>query len=536
MSCRLPMTAAALLLAASAWANVADDLRQGTQAMAQGKASEAATAFRRAFESADASAAERRQALGGLLAAAGERGKRAELMAYVQKRFAAAPDGEGRDLGVALARCRKAQDGHLHGAIADLAGQPKENRDARWLAQSLRGLAARVGSQAAEHARGVHGLMAKATVAREAKPPRGARPASTQYIHLQSPTRPAYSGVATRLARPPRTRHGAASRRLVIAVPRAPRAVPLPRLSIVKPAVRPQSMTALAARFYTQSYQRARRLTAGGLIDSAKAEYANVIVLFPRTTYARSSARYALRIFQREFPAGQQAEMLVAYLQWVRSAAGEEGLDYAEYLAITSLASKAPAAVIAEEAGAFVRRYPASEYLMAVRVQLALALERTGKPDSAIQALAPLAKLPLPAPKEGTTAAGASADARTHLGGLLILTWLHLFRGDVEKARPVLARLSEQTLSANVAADARLLLAGLAAAKPDKAILPDDAADAQPLAVQLLGAADKLRLAGQHERAMDLYALYLRAGTTRDDFTVQRDRVARYQETGRLEE
>ena len=96
MPCRLPIAAAALLLAASAWATVADALRQGTHAMAQGKAAEAATAFRRAFEGTEATAAERRQAVGGLLAAAGERGKRAELMAYVQQRVADAPEGTRR--------------------------------------------------------------------------------------------------------------------------------------------------------------------------------------------------------------------------------------------------------------------------------------------------------------------------------------------------------------------------------------------------------------------------------------------------------
>ena len=65
---------------------------------------------------------------------------------------------------------------------------------------------------------------------------------------------------------------------------------------------------------------------------------ADVVVLFPRTTYARNAARYALRIFQRQFPDGQQAEMLLAYLQWARAAAGTDGLLVAIGVAVLAWA------------------------------------------------------------------------------------------------------------------------------------------------------------------------------------------------------
>lgn len=527
--CSLPILGIVLLVATSASANVADDLHRGAEAMGRRNLAAASAAFRRAFESQGATDDERRQALDGLFLAAVETGRPADLMAYLEQRQAGAPRERRPFLDAALARCHKARDGHLHGAIAHFArrGQKADDRDARRLADSLRSLCSRVGRRGEDHARTIVGHAARLGRAREAKPGRTPR-RSVGRVALPPPRRPSYAGTPTRLARPPRTRYAGRLRRLRVSPPRASRYVSTARLSIVKPPVAPRSLTRLAARFYTEAYQRARELYAKGLVENAKAEYATVIVLFPRTTYARNAARYALRIFQRQFPTGQQGEMVVAYLEWVRAAAGERGLDYAEYLALSSFTSTAPPDIIAREAGAFVRRYPTSEYLTAVRLQLAVALERGGKPDKALEALAPVAA------SEAPIADDAAGKTRTR--ALLVLAWLHIFKGDVARARPLLERVAAQPASAPHAAAARLLLEQTAAQAPDKGILPPAAPVEDSLAAQLLKAADALRLDGKHERAMDLYALYLRAGTKMDDFAVQRDRIARFKETGRLDE
>jgi predicted negative regulator of RcsB-dependent stress response len=526
----LSFVSALILLPGTARGKAADDLRHAGQALTRRETQAASDAFRRAYESAEATDAERGQALDGLLAAAVEAGRLADLADYLQRRLAAAPAEQRGAAQNALVRVQKARDGHLHGAIGSLVreGPTAPDPGTRRLAESLRLLCVQLARGADEQARLLQAAAANVQATRQAKPERALR-RTARPVTVSPPLPVTYADAPLRLAPPPRASLSARARGLALAAPRMPLwTPPASPLAVEKPPAPPRSVARVAARFYQQAVQKAQQFTAEGLTENAKAEYANVIVLFPRTSYAHLAARYALHLFQREFPAGQQGEMLVAYLQWVRAAAGKEGLDYAEYLALQSFSDRAPPEVIAREAGAFVHRFPQSAHLIPVRLQLAVALEQTGKLDLAIETLAPV--LDAPAPE------GDEAAAKARPKALLVLAWLHLFQGDAEAARPILKQLAEAPDAPPSAADARRLLEQLTGRPPDKALLALPAAPQQSLPALLLKTADALALDGDRERAMDLYTLYLRAGTATDDFTVQRDRITRFKETGRMDE
>jgi hypothetical protein len=523
-------------------AKTADDLRHAEAALNRHDLDTATETSRRILQSDEATDPQRRHAMDLLLAAAVARGRPAELLDAIQALAADAPEERRPLFRTALARAQAAADGHLHGAVQHFTRQAKEtdDREAARFADQLQGAARRIADDASRPA-DIFQQHARRLDPRRMDTPRPMKRPKVEHVTVSKPDAPAPQGKALRLSPPPRRRLSARVRPVAVPMPRPPRLKHTPPLRVVKRAAPPRSLKRLAARFYTQAYRRARELYADGLIENAKAEYATIIVLFPDTSYAFNAARYALRLFQRQFAAGQRAEMLVAYLRWVRSAAGEAGLDYAEYLAIQSYARRASAPVIAREAAAFVQRYPNSKYLTPIRLKLAVALEQTGEPEEAIQALAPLADQPFPAEEEETGETPKRprrtkrSPAQLHAKALLVLAWLHVFQGRAGQARALLKRLAGQDRSPAESAAAQALLEQLARQEPDRDILPPPQVE-QPLPLQLLAAADALRQQGRHEPAMDLYTLFLRVGRDIEDYSVHRDRIVRFKETGRMDE
>ena len=525
----LPALLAPLLLLGAARAKVADDLRTGAQAIARRDPAAATAACRRAFGSPEATSGERRQAAEGLLQAAVETGRTAQLADYFAKQRAGAKPELLAILDEALVRCEKARDGHLHKILAALDQQAKkpgapDARDARRRAATLRALCYRIGRDGEQQASSFRAYVQKLTRPRHGKPPRLPR-APRRHVLPPVPAKPVYTHKPTRLAPEPRRRHAAAAlRHIHLAAPRAPRMRYWTKLSVALPAYARPSTARLAAHCLARAYRRSRELTDRGMVETAKAELASVIALFPRTEQAGSAARYAMNIFRRQFGAGQDARMLVAYLQWTRAAAGPHGRESAEYLAIQSCSTQAPADLVARGARNFIQRHPQSTYLTAVRIQLALALVRAGRHDEAAKSLDPIV---------------GAADSKARTKALFVLAWLHIFKGDLAKARAALTQAAAQTSDERRAQDAKALLHDVAAGAPHRAVLPDaltnDQAENQ-VATHLITIGDAFRLDGDHERAMDLYQLYLRVADDADDFSEHRDRIYRFRETGRMDE
>jgi len=491
--CALAIALACLGLVAPAAADVPTDLRQAAEALARGDLATATQRGRQALEADNATTRQRSQAVDNLLAAALETGRLADLAAYLQRCRTAAPPNRQMALLTAQARCRKAIDGHLHGVIDHLTNTKKEaDPQARRLAATLRQKRAEFGQLAATQAR-------------------TARRMSLAHVRATRPTTPR------------RVRTADVARRLSVRVPTPPRLYRRRELAVRKPPLVRRSRASLAAVFLSRFYQHALALMRRGLTDNAKAELATVMQLFPDTTQATQAAQYAIRLFQREhgFALDGQAAALVAYMEWIRAVVGPQGADYAEYMALKHFAPLSDATIVAREADAFVERHPNSKWLTGVKLQLAIALDTMGQPARAIAILKPLAT-PL--------------DTVLRIKAARILAWLHIFQGDMPNAQTVCNALAAQTLSPQDAADAKRLLDQMAAMPLDKAPLPvpDDAEEAaEALADHLLEVGDDLADKGHDERAMDVYAVYLRTASGREGFWVARQRIGRLKEKGK---
>ena len=481
-----------LLLAAWAWADVADDLRQGAEGITRRDFDAAAAACRRALEAAAATPDECREALDGLLVAAIESGRAAELVPYLEERRAKAPAAQSGLFLAAVVRCQKALDGHLQGALAKLAPEATKSTysDARRISASIRSALASL----------------EAATLKQLKDLRAA---------AQEPGRPA--------APAPRTRLRCDVTPIRVPVPELPRLGSLGVAAVVKPPPNRVRGPKLAPLFFNHFYQKATELAAQGFFESAKAEYATIMQLFPDSPQAEQAARYAIQLFQRERGANQGPDALVAYLQWLRAVLGPKGCDYAEYMAFRTLSRGVDASVVAREAEAFLARHADSKWVPQVRLRLAMALDDLGAPARAVEALKPLAR-------QLDTALGARA---AH-----VLAWLYIFQGDAASARPVLESLAAQTASPSDATAARRLLEQLAARPIEKIPLPPQDAEApeDALAAALLKAGDAFLAKGDPERAMDLYALYLHTSSDTPGYWQARQRIERLKQTGRADE
>lgn len=499
-------------------ADVAADIDQGTRAL-QGREFAAADAtFRKAFEAADATVEQRASAFDGLLAAAVELSRAGDLAAYLQQRRAAAPKDQQPLFPGALARAGLARDGHLHGVLAaferdagDPAIGPYGRRVAREAQEAFAAMSKGVGRLAQECSLAGYDRLRQAGVVAQARRDRVARQASGGAlldVAIEFPRLAVKAG-----APPPRVPAPEVPRARI----EAPASVALPKAD-----ARPNSAR-LAAVFFNQVYQKATELAGQGMVESAKAEYATLMQLFPDTAQAQQAARYALNLFRRDRVAGA-GEPLTAYLQWVRAVLGPKGSDEAEHLAFKVLADDADPNILAREAEAFLARHPASKHAPGVRLQLAVALDRTGATPRAIEVLAPLA---------------AKLDDPLAIKAAQILAWLRIFQGEPDPARTTLQALAAQTVAADAAADARSLLAAMAAHPLPKLTVAEVVGGDNPgeaLASRILEAADQQLQRGDGERAMDLYELFLRVGKETDNYKVARERIERIKRTGRAEE
>ncbi len=512
-----------------------EDLRAAAGALEKRDLPAAEAAFRRAVEDAAATAEQQAQALDGLASTAIERGAAAELVAYLERRRAAAPKGHQALLLAALVRSCKARDGHFHGVLPTLE---KETSASNY---SARRLLAEVQGACAYFDKGVKRLEAEFALAayqrgREATRPRWSRDRSSRapaVPAVPAPGRPEFQPQAQTIAPPPRVRLKPTAAPVRLPPPTPPRLASAAPLSVAKPYAWPRPSSArLAVALFSQAYQKATELAGQGLVDSAKAEYATLMQLFPDTPQAHQAARYALGLFTRDRALAQGGDPLGAYLQWVRAVLGPKGSDYAEHIAFRSLADDADPAVLAREAEVFLKRYPDSKYAPSVRLQLAVALDRTGATPRAIEVLKPLA---------------APLDDPLRVRAAHVLAWLYLFQGEGAAARGVLEPLAAQTLSGEVAADARRILQAMAATPLPKLAFAEVVGGADPddlLAARILELADRLWghtrdgvcPPSDGERAMDLYELYLRTARESQGFYAARERIQRIKRTGRAEE
>ena len=522
----LASLAATLLLAAAARADVAASLRQGTEAIARRDLEAASAAYRQALEADGASAEQRSRAAAGLLEAAVAADQAPQLLAYIQRRQAAAPAQQQPLLRSAEVRCRKAVDGHLFGAIEAAARRAKadpKDREARRVGQRLRQLCHYIARAAENQARQRRALASR--LSRDARYRPGAK-SRTRWTRpaVPKPQRPSYSGTPLRLTRTRRRPGRGPVKPLRVPKPRPPYLRPTPAASVTMSHPRRPDARQLAAAFLRGSYARSRRLVARGLADNAKAELATVIKLFPESDQAQEAARYALPIFRQQRGANGRGESLVAYLAWVRAMDGFKGAEQAQYQALKSFSAKTEPAVIAHQAHLFIQRYPKSVYATAVRLQRALALEADGHPDEAIETLKPVADAP---------------ESKSRVKALHVLAWLHIFKGEGATARPLLEKVAAQTLAPDAAIAARRLLDELAARPLAKGFRlpagPADAAD-ELAADRLFDTAERVLRDGDPERAMDVFALYLRLAAKTGDFADRRERIARFKETGKMEE
>jgi len=532
--CVLSTVAALFVLVALARADVAADLRAATDAIA-GRDIEAASAgYRRAFEAEEATEDQRRQALDGLLTAAVEAGKPAALATYLGGRRGEAPEHLRRMLLAEQLRCQKAIDGHLHGAIARLEGQQGDDGDARRVLGDFQRLRSHFGQIAQQQARDAQRLAVKSAKAwRPPKPRRRERPSP---IVVPSPTRTAYSPTRARLAVPRRTRGRRVGKPLRVPIPRLPRYYRTKARGIRKPTLVRPKLETLAAVFLSNSYRRSTRLAGQGFFESAKAELATVMQLFPKTAQADQAAQYAIRLFQRErgVAGHAQADALVAYLEWIRAVVGPDGLDYAEYLAIKRFAARSDATVVAREAEGFIQRHPDSKFLTGARLQLAIALDALGDPRRAIEVLRSIAS-----PITSSYTIASPIASSYNVRAVKLLAWLYLFEGRPDEARQQFQALAAQTVSKQDAEDAKELLERMTRTPPEKVRLPvpDDAEEAEAaLAERLYEAGDRVLAAGDPERAMDLFELFLRVGRRAPDYWAARQRIHRLRQKGEADE
>ena len=511
-----------------ALADVTEDLRAAAGALEKRDPAAADAAFRKAFEAAEATSDQQARAFDGLVAAALERGAAQELVAYVEGRRTAAPKDRQAALLAALVRAHKASDGHFHGIIPTLEKEVGASN------YSARRLLAEVQSACVYLDKGVRRLEGDLSLAtyqrgREAARPRWSRDRAWRPPALPdvaAPKRPDYQVQIETLVPPPRPklRAGAAEPPRIPApqVPRFPSDTPR---SVAKPQAWPRpTATRLAAALFTQAYNKATELAGQGFVDSAKAEYATLMQLFPDSPQAQQAARYALNLFTRDRALGQGGDPLSAYLQWVRAVLGPKGSDFAEHLAFRTLADDAEPAVLAREAEEFLKRYPDSKLGPDVRLKLAVALDRTGATPRAIEVLKPLA---------------GALDDPLRVKAAQVLAWLYIFQGEAAAARGTLDALAAQTASPNVAADARRVLEAMAANPLPKLAVAEVVGGGDPdtlLATRILELADQQFQKGDGERAMDLYELYLRVAKESQGFYAARERIRRIKTTGKADE
>jgi len=524
--CRVAATLALACVVSVGRADVAGQLRLASEALERGDRKGALETFRRVLSSDDATAEEIGTAFDGLFAPEVVAGRVGDLTALVAKRREAAPEAQQPALIAALVRSLKARDGHLHGALAALAEEERQKHSSSYrLLREVRSLCTSVPHALERFTRQFAGQSLKRALqlARPARRGKGrvARPAA-----LPEPTRPSYELRLVRLAAARRAPRSAKRVPHVhLRVPVVPRARPVPPASVVKPpAPRARSTRGLSAIYFSRAYQKATELAGQGFLDSAKAEYATVIQLFPHTSHAQQSARYALRLFQQQRGAAQHGEALTAYIRWIRAILGKQGSDYAEYLAFQSLAKGVDSEVIAREAEEFIKRHPESKYAPGIRLRLGVALDSIGDSRKAIEVLTPLA---------------ASIESSVSAKAAHVLAWLHVFQGDAANARRVLQRLAGQTQDATRADSARRLLKAMAAHPVPKIAVPELGGVDPPeevLAQRVLEAADRCLRKGETERAMDLYTLYLKVGDDSPGYYAARNRIERLKQTGRVEE
>jgi len=510
------------------WADAAGQLRLGAEALERGDLEAAERFYRRAYEGERLTGEERRQALDGLLQAATRRDRLGELAAYLEKHFDSVPEEQHGPLFAALARCLKARDGHLHGALGLLQRAAESAKGSRAAVLVLRGELQRLASTPAraieQDLRQIQSLSAHVPRSLP-KPGRSPEPLATKLPELAAPARPQYGLQTARLTKPAPARALAGMLPVQLRAPQAPRVRGAAPSSVTKPAPGPRTPApALAAAFFSQVYQKASELGAQGFFDNAKAEYATLMQLFPDTPQAQQAARYALQLFRQQQGAGQQGAALVAYVRWILAISGPKGSDYPEHLAFTTLAEGVDPLVLTREAEAFIKRHPDSKWLPGVQLQLAVALDSIGDSKRAIQVLEPLAKPPL--------------DSALRAKAAHILAWLCVFHGDAAHANQTLQALAAQTESPDRADKARRLLEQMAAHPlPKLAIVDLKAADdpGEAVASRLLAVADGLLRKGEPERAMDLYALYLRIADDSPGYWAARTRIERFKQTGQVD-
>ncbi|HUT35937.1 MAG TPA: hypothetical protein VNE39_20790 [Planctomycetota bacterium] len=523
-----PLVVASLAISAvSVFADATEDLRAAAGALEKRDLPAAEAAFRRAVEDAAATAEQQTQALDGLTATAIERGDAAGLAAYLEQRRAAAPKDRQGALLAALVRACKARDGHFHGILPALAKETDAS------SSSARRLLHEVQSACAYFDKGVKRLESEFALAayqrgREAARPKWARDRSWRLQGapgVAPPGRPDYQAQVEKIAPPPRAKLRTAGEPVRVPVPQVARIPSATPASVAKPQGLPRLTSArLAAALFTEAYQKATELAGQGLVDSAKAEYATLMQLFPDSQQAQQAARYALALFTRDRALAQGGDPLGAYLQWVRAVLGPKGSDYAEHIAFRSLADDADPAVLAREAAEFLKRYPDSKWAPSVRLQLAVALDRTGATPRAIEVLKPLIS-PL--------------DDALRVRAAHMLAWLYLFQGEGAAARGVLDALAAQTVVPSVAADARRILEAMTATPLPKLAIAEVVGGGDPgdvLAGRILALADELLEKDDGERAMDLYELYLRVARESQGFYAARERIQRIKRTGRADE
>ncbi|MFP4057529.1 MAG: hypothetical protein ACLF0G_11735 [Candidatus Brocadiia bacterium] len=510
-----------LLVSAGAPADTEADLRRAAAAFGRRDFAAAAQAARRAFEAQEASEEQRRQALDALARAAIAAGRPARLLGELEKQRPQAPPERRALLLAASVRCRVAADGHPHKALQWLAelGEEDEARSARYLARQLREHVARVDRSVRDAARELG--EARPRPERMAKPrpePLHQRP---RPVTLADPRKLSYEGRPKRLDAPaPEPPRGVPSL-VALRPPRGVRPRQMSRVRVTKPPPKQRRGRSLAPLFFSRSYRRAAHLAQEGRFEEAKREYATIIELFPDTPQAQQAARYAVRLFQRERGVRQGAEALAAYLAWLRKVLGPQGSDYAEYLAFERFGQEGNPAVIAREARAYLERHPESDYAPGVRLHLAIALDRMEQPQRAIEVLEPLASPPQ----------GKAGIRAAH-----ILAWLYIFQGQGQKARPVLQALARQEEAEEAADRARKLLEQMEAHPPRKTpVRPPEAFGPidEILAEAILRAGGHFLRQDQPERAMDLWALYLRVGEDAPGFWAARGRIERLKQEGR---
>jgi tetratricopeptide (TPR) repeat protein len=293
---------------------------------------------------------------------------------------------------------------------------------------------------------------------------------------------------------------------------------------VVKPPVLNRKVSGLASRLFSRYYSLAHQLAADGRFAEAKDAYATILQLFPGTPQAAQAAQYAIRLFEKERGADRGAEALAGFLRWIREDVGVEQTDYAEYLAFQRFGRKGDPAIIADEAQGFLTRHPDSKWAPGIRLQLAVALDGQGKTDKAMQVLRP---------------ATETLDNTHHVRAAIMLAWLHILRGEGDAARPLLEAAAAQEVSTESASEAGRLLRQIKE-RPPVPIELKETAGPEPqdeiVAERLLRAADRILAAGDPDRAMDLYTIYLRVGDDVPGYWEAKNRIQQLKLRGRVDE